>query len=322
MSDIELKNTTVTFGKYKDQDVSAVLRDRKYCKWLIDQEWFKTSYEFLYNKVKEYDPRVYFLPQTSSSSDFLESFPYFNLTPVHDLKITLTENETSCYSYYLYLMESLKLKILERLVTSQENAYDIKAPTKWLQKFESTYGLNREVFKEFITSYELPNVTDIIEIIKREGGIEYNGAKSFKIAKARSLEQEQWWEVILKEKYGEDLSVQFKYQNCFFDFLHISKTTIYECKLGLKDFNEEQHMKYLKALEEYKVVYLIGYDTIVDCCKAVIYTTIPDLYQKYIQNVPEMKNPSKFDVALQKCTIESIKSVREFILDTNELDQN
>ena len=36
------------------------------------------------------------------------------------------------------------------------------------------------------------------------------------------------------------IGTQFKYQKCIFDFICIPKITIYECKLGLKDFNEEQ----------------------------------------------------------------------------------
>ena len=43
-----------------------------------------------------------------------------------------------------------------------------------------------------------------LERVKKEGGIEYKGARSFIIAKDRSLKQEGWWEEILKSKYGEE----------------------------------------------------------------------------------------------------------------------
>ena len=61
------------------------------------------------------------------------------------------------------------------------------------------------------------------EDIKKEGGIEYKGAKSFLIAKKNSQNQENFWEQILKEKYGEDIGTQFKYENCIFDFINILK---------------------------------------------------------------------------------------------------
>jgi len=54
----------------------------------------------------------------------------------------------------------------------------------------------------------------------------------------------------VKEKYGEEIGTQFKYHNCIFDFINISTNTIYECKLGLKDFNEDQHDKYKLDLSQ------------------------------------------------------------------------
>ncbi len=56
-----LDQDSITFGKYKGLKLSAVLRDRSYCDWLLEQEWFQTNYEYLYNRVQEYDPKTYFL---------------------------------------------------------------------------------------------------------------------------------------------------------------------------------------------------------------------------------------------------------------------
>ena len=56
-----LEKTSITFGKYKGTTLSRVLRDQDYCKWLLEQEWFQSNYEFLYNRVKEYKPESYFL---------------------------------------------------------------------------------------------------------------------------------------------------------------------------------------------------------------------------------------------------------------------
>jgi len=240
---MELNIDTITFGKYKGKMLKEMLKDRKYCKWFLSELEFKNKYEYIYNKVKEYEPRIYFLPiqELIDSNNFLDKYMYFNLTPIDKLAINLSDNEKKCYKFYLKTIDELKQKILDRIEDAKENPYDIKAPTKWLQKFESEYELKRDEFKEFINSYELPNIPYIIEDIKKEGGIVYNGANSFNIAKERSGEQEKFWGKMLKEKYGEDVGIQYKYENCIFDFLNISTNIIYECKLNIKDFNEDQY---------------------------------------------------------------------------------
>ena len=181
---MELNIDTITFGKYKGKMLKEMLKDRKYCKWFLGELEFKSKYEYIYNKVKEYEPRIYFLPiqELIISNNFLDRYIYFNLTPLDKLAINLTDNEKKCYKFYLKTIEELKQKILDRIEDIKENPYDIKAPTKWLQKFERGYELKRDEFKEFINSYELPNIPYIIEDIKKEGGIAYNGANSFNIA--------------------------------------------------------------------------------------------------------------------------------------------
>ena len=218
---MELNINLITVGKYKDKYLQDMLKDRNYCKWIIQQDWFKESYEYLYNKVKEYDPKVYFYNEREIIN-FIDDYKYFNFTPVDELKITLSESELLCYTFYLKTIDDLKTKIKVRMTKNDDNIYDITAPSKWLQKFENETELKREDFKAFITSYELPNITSILEDIKITGGIEYKGSQSFKIAKKRSNEQERYWEVILKEKYKDLLGTQFKYENCIFDFINIS----------------------------------------------------------------------------------------------------
>lgn len=97
-----------------------------------------------------------------------------------------------CYIFYLSTINDLKEKIIDKMIDCDSNPYDIKAPTKWLQKFEKETSLSRDDFKEFINSYELPNITMIIEDIKKQGGIEYKGGKSFLIAKKNSENQENF----------------------------------------------------------------------------------------------------------------------------------
>lgn len=291
----ELNMNLITVGKYKDKYLKDMLRDRKYCEWLLNQDWFKESYEYLYNKVKEYDPKIYFYPNEKEIKDFLNDYKYFNFKKLDELEIELSENEKKCYEFYLSTIDELKTKIKVRIAKSDENIYDIKAPSKWLQKFEKETALSRDDFKEFINAYELPNITAILEDIKTFGGLEYKGCQSFKIAKKRSKEQEDYWQEILKEKYKEYISPQFKYDNCIFDFLNIHNNTIYECKLGLKDFNEEQYKKYLVTLDKYNIIYLIGKDCVIDMDLESIYTNDMKKYLLYQCNIPVMENPSKFD---------------------------
>lgn len=308
MSKEQLNFDTITFGKYKNGTLQQVLRDRSYCTWLLKQEWFQTNYEYLHNRVQEYEPLPFFFQKIPDDGEsFLERYQYFHLTPVDDVELPLSEDEKKCYSYYLRIVEELKTKIEDLLDT--DNPYDIKAPCRWLLRFEKEYDLKRTVFKEFINAHELLNITYIVERIKKEGGIEYKGAQSFNIAKKRSLEQEAYWEKILKEKYGEDLGIQFKYGNCFFDFLNVGTNTIFESKLALKDFNEEQHKKYVLVLEKYRIIYLIGYDCVISMELKAIYTSDVDKYQIYQMKIPGMTNSSSFDELIKEFDIVEIEDL-------------
>ena len=66
----KLEQDSITFGKYKGSTLSRVLRDRKYCAWLLEEDWFKTNYEFLYNRIKEYNPRSYFISPVVEEKNF------------------------------------------------------------------------------------------------------------------------------------------------------------------------------------------------------------------------------------------------------------
>jgi hypothetical protein len=307
---MSLQQDSITFGKYKGTTLTQVLRDRSYCKWLLEQEWFQTNYEFLYNRIKEYDPRIYFLnPEQGDPDDFIDSYIYFNLTPVEKLKLDLNTVDKTCYEYYLLMIFEIRDKIYQRLENEEENPYDIKAPTRWLKRFERECGIQRNDFKDFIAAYELPNIPYIIERVKKEGGIVYKGAQSFKIAKARSEAQELWWEEILKDKYGEDLGTQYKYGKCCFDFLNISTKTIFECKLGLKDFDEPQHAKYKIALKEYRIIYLISRDCVIEMERKCIYTLHADKYLIYIQQIPTMKGSSYLDDLIKDFDIVEVEDL-------------
>ena len=256
----KIDSDTITFGKYKNSKLQVVLKDRPYCKWLVEQEWFKKNYEYLYNRVVEYNPLKFFLKEEKI---------FFNLIPLEELKIELTDKEKKSYKFYLHIIDELKSNI----------TYDIKAPHNWSKIFEEDTNLKREDFKLFINSYDLPN---IVENIKKEGVC---------ISKKRCLKQEKYWEEILKKKYGEDISTQFKYEDYIFDFINIKTNTIFECKLALKDFNEEQYNKYILTLEKYKIIYLIGYDCIIDIDKKTVYTIDLNKYK----NIIIMSNSEKFD---------------------------
>ena len=308
---MELNIDTITFGKYRNKSLKDMLKDRKYCKWFLSEPEFKIKYEYIYNKVKEFEPQIHFLPidELITGNSFLERYVYFNLTPIDKLTINLTGNEKKCYTFYLNIIDELKTKIADRVNDLVDNPYDIKAPVKWLQRFETETGLKRDEFKEFINSYDLPNLPYIIEDIKKEGGIVYKGANSFLIAKERSQEQEKYWETILKTKHGEDLGVQYMYENCIFDFINITSSTLYECKLGMKDFNEEQYVKYNLILNKYKIIYLIDRDCVIDVQNKTIYTLDDDKYITYQIKIPLMKKPSKFDDIILDFKIIKIESL-------------
>jgi len=335
----ELNVNYITFGKYKDKDLTDLLRDRKYCSWLLEQDWFLDSYEYLFNAIKNYDPKIYFFPtKVEDETTSFKNYKYFNLTNVDDLKIKLTEKELFCYKFYLKMIDELLNKIEVNITAKKENPYDIKAPSKWLKILEDEgkeLGVTRDDFKEFLNCYELQNLTYIIEDIKKMGNLEYNGANSFKIAKKRSLEQENYWKDILKEKYGDQIACQFKYEistgtvvteekekkkvkkdkdNCFFDFIRIEKNTIYECKLGLKDFNEEQFNKYISVLDnKYNIIFLISTDCVINLDLETIYTTNLEKYILYQVNIPLMNNPSKFDEMIFDYDIYGVEDLRSIL---------
>lgn len=297
----ELNLNLFTFGIHNGKELKEVLRDRKYCEWLVKQNWFSEKYEYLYNKVKSYDPTTYFFYNEEKKSDnFIDNFKYFNMRTIEDLETCLSRTDKKCYLYYLKSMKDIKTKIKVRVANNDDNIYDIKAPHKWLQLFEKENEeddkVNRETLKEFIIAYELPSINEIIKLIKEEGGIDYKGGKSYQIAKKRSSEQEKFWEEILKEKYKEKLGIQFKYKNCFFDFINISDNTIFECKLSLSDFNEQQFEKYLMLTnDKYNIIYLISDDCVINMDLETLYTTNISKYIIYQCQIPLLKKSSKFD---------------------------
>ena len=306
---MSLNSDTITFGKYKNGTLQQVLKDRPYCSWLLQQDWFKNNYEYLYNRVQEYDPLSYFIekPPENEPEGLMESYKYFHLLPIDEIKLPLTDDEKKCYSFYFKIIAELKTKIEERRDT--DNPYNIKAPCKWLQRFEKESGLKRTAFKYFINSYELRNIPYIIERIKEEGGIEYKGAQSFNIAKKRSLDQEAYWEKILKEKYGENLGTQFKYEKCIFDFINISTNTIFECKLALKDFNSDQHNKYILTLDKYRIIYIIGYDCVINMEQKVILTSDVDKYYIYRIKILGTNDSTEFDKLIQNFDIVEVENL-------------
>lgn len=327
-SSSSLDEKTITFGKYKDLTLDQLIRDRKYCMWLLQQEWFPKQYEYLYNRIRQHNPKQYFLPTATSTptttatttdnnntlEKFLTDYEYFNLRPLSDLKISLSSNERKCYRFYLEVIAMLKDKIEYNM---NGNPYDIKAPSSWLNNFEKKYTLSRDVFKEFLVAHDLPNITTIVEEIKKRGGVEYNGSRAYLIAKEKSVRQEKFWEDVLKKMYGEDIGVQYKYNKCIFDFLHIRTNTLYECKLGLKDFNEEQHRKYMLTMGSFSLVYLISTDCIVDLSLKTVFTTDPEQYQTYLRSVPHMKEPSKFDSVIQRFRVVRLPSMETYFLERN-----
>ena len=97
---VELKNDTITFGKYKNKTLSDVLKDRSYCKWLIKQEWYKPLSYFIYDLDEEKE----------ENNNFLHQYEFFRLKILDDvsLNLNLTETEKKCYEYGKVFAEKIK----------------------------------------------------------------------------------------------------------------------------------------------------------------------------------------------------------------------
>ncbi len=305
---------SVTFGKYRNQTLSELLRDRSYCKWLVKEDWFQTGYPYLCDRVREYDPRVFFYKGEITGESPWPVECYFALNEPGSEKLNvLSALEAECYKYYFSQVKQLEAKIQERKDSGKINIYDIKAPSKWLQNFEKESGLKRGDLKEFMATYDLPTVTTLVEKIKAVGGVVYNGNNAYKIAMRNSKEQESYWEVILKEKYGNQISSQFKFRDCIFDFLNISASVIYECKLGLKDFNTEQYKRYTVTLDTYNVIYLIARDCVINISEARVYTTDPLFYTLYLCDLPLKNNPTEFDALIADFEVVSVVNISDVV---------
>ncbi len=316
MSDTDLDENSITFGKYKDLTLTHMLRDRNYCKWLLEQNWFKKQYPFLYNRVKEHKPKEKFFSKPhfhftidTSLENFLQHYDYFNLHKTKKVK-NLSKKEKICYKYYRAIIKKLQKKIINN---NNINPYDIKAPSGWLKKFEKITNLSRKTFKEFLNAHELPNIPYIVKDIKKMGGIDYKGADSYIIAKKRSIKQEKHWENILREIFNENISTQFKYKNCIFDLICISTNTLYECKLSLKDFNRDQYRKYKATLGKYNLVYLIDYDCIIDIPSQTIFTTNKNKYIDYIVKLHSKQKINKLEETIKNYTIQETDNLQKIL---------
>lgn len=306
---MSLSVNTITFGKYKGKNLEEVLKDRKYCKWLVEQEWFEKQYEYLYNSVNEYKPLEFFLKEVLNEDNFLESYRFFNLKDIEDIKIDLNEEEIVCYKFYRGIVDEVRDNIIKRKIENEDNIYDIKAPSKYLKKFEKDTGIDRDIFKTFLYSYELPNITKIIEDVKKEGGIDYKGGRSYLIAKENSLKQEKYWEDILKDFYKDKISSQFIFKECIFDFINIELNTIFECKLGIKDFSASQYKKYINTLDKYNVVYLIDNDCIIDLKNHYLYTTDYDKYLSKILKINDKNSVNKLENVIKNYQVVKIDKI-------------
>ena len=108
--------------------------------------------------------------------------------------------------------------------------------------------------------------------------------------------------------------LQFLYEKCIFDFLNISTNTIFECKLSLRDFNLEQFKKYLIALKEYRIIYLIAYDCVINIEKEKIYTSDINKYKSYQLAIPTLRSKTKFDEVIEKFELIQLENIQDLFL--------
>lgn len=311
----------LSFGEYKGWHIQDVLRIRGMRIWIRSKEFIKKDYEYIYNCAMEYNPREKFIdwdaiPDQEKSKDnllFYDTYIFFHLLPYSRLKnIQLRDNlEIMCYNYYFNLVSDLKSKVEFRMENELENMYDIKAPKNWLNDLdkgtdETTGDINRDMFKEFIEAYDLPNITEVVRDIKAAGGIEYKGHDARIISKRNSEKQEAHWEEILKGMSGDNIGIQFKHEKCIFDFINFEKKIVYECKLSLKDFDKKQYDKYLVTVDCYKIVYLISTDCVIDTQEMIVYTLNIPKYESYITNISYNNNPTYLDKILLTCSVKEL----------------
>jgi len=316
MKENEISLDVVPCGKYKGQLVEQMLRDRPYCRWFLSVADFEARYPHIYSAVRDFRPLEFFIdPARRSEGDFLTTFAYFNLVPPASMSVPLSETEQKCYTYYFTFIQEIKQTIKERLDAGHApiTAFNIAAPKQWLKNFEAQTGLDREQLKEFLGAYELPNATSIITEVKAQAGVEYKGGQTFKIARANSKAQELFWQEILTEKFGNDICCQFNFQKvyedvaletCIFDFINIRQKRVYECKLGLKDFNKRQYEKYVSSLgSSFKFFFLIDRDCVFDVSSARIYVIDKNKFDQYIQAM--LRRKAKLN-ELEKLACESV----------------
>jgi hypothetical protein len=80
----------------------------------------------------------------------------------------------------------------------------------------------------------------------------------------------------------------------------------------LKDFNEEQFDKYETIMNRFNIVYLIGYDCVINMDLETIYTTDMMKYVLYQCNIPVLKLKSKLDEIILNydiCEVEDLSEV-------------
>ena len=311
-----LTKTTFPIGKYRGADLSVVLRDRNYCKWLLNSHSdFETKYEYLYNRISDYNPLPELITEVTSTGRFVDEYRMFNLREIEDVTLELTPSDIACFKWYRSIITNLKTCILERLENDHPQPYAIKAPIALKKRFFNETGLDPSILDEMTKAYDLPNIiSSVMKDIKNEAGVNYCGGSAFKIAKARSEHQEAFWETMLKMMYGESVDVQYEgVDKCIFDFINIESRTVFECKLGLTEFNVEQFKKYNSSLKQYNIVYIVGNndtdirsdhhnDYVIDMINKAIYVleSLKADLETYILNINNMKNPSYLDKMITK----------------------
>ena len=319
-----LTEEMITFGKYKGKTLDVVLRDRGYCNWLVSScPDFAIKYEYLYNRINNYDPLPQFLNPPQLTGEFVQDYRFFHLRMVDDVTLPLTHLDRTIYNWYRSQVFSLRDQIISRISNKDPSPYGIKAPTRLKKDFSTKTGLDGKQLDEMLNAYELPNIISIVmRDIKKEAGVEYKGGNAFVIAKQRSEDQEAFWETVLKEAYDEDIGAQFSLESCIFDFIHIKSKSIFECKLGFTEFNKAQFDKYQQTLQGYSMIYLVGnndrdirkkheHDYIIDVNSRKIYVleeVMADL-QTYVLNVHMLTKPSYLDHMLRDFEVIPLKSI-------------
>jgi len=176
----------------------------------------------------------------------------------------------------------------------------ISLPTSYTKPF------GKKKFRKCMLKYDLENPTLICQNIRNMLGVPTSVCDNFKKAKENSQTHENYWHEYLKYKHS-DIIPQYCYKDCRLDFISKTDKTIYECKLSIIYYNDNQHEKYKKRFPNYKIKYLFGSNCMYRVLdnKKIFY--IDESVTRYFGDHPPL---NKYDI-MSSCLYDSDSTIKD-----------